>query len=183
MYYVLRLCIILMLFAAGLYSTVPASAQTETETPPGRAALLSAAREIMVEARYCTMITLGEDGSPQARMVDPFPPEEGMVVWIATNPGTRKVAQIKEDRRVTLSYIHAESGSYVTLIGKADLVESIKEKERRWKDEWSLFYKDKNRGSDYLLIRITPIRIETVSFAQGILNDPVTWAPASVAFP
>lgn len=168
---------------AGLCSAVLTFAHADPAMPPDRTAVIDAATEIMLKARYCSMITLDGDGSPQVREVDPFAPEEGMVVWLGTNPGTRKVAQIKRDPRVALSYLAPDGGGYVTLLGKADLVESVTEKERFWKEEWSAFYKDKNKGSDYLLIRVTPTRLEVVSYAHKILNDPTTWAPASITFP
>jgi general stress protein 26 len=175
--------IFLLGLVAGLYSAVLTFAQADPATPPDRTAVINAATEIMLKARYCSMITLDSDGSPQVREVDPFAPEEGMVVWLATKPGTRKVAQIKRDPRVALSYLDPDGGGYVTLLGKADLVETVTEKDRLWKEEWSAFYKDKNKGGDYLLIRVTPTRLEVVSYAHGILNDPTTWAPASISFP
>jgi general stress protein 26 len=174
---------VLMGLVAGLSLAVVALAQDEPVTPPDRTAVVNAATDIMLKARYCSLITLDSDGSPQVREVDPFAPEEGMVVWLATNPGTRKVAQIKRDPRVALSYLDPDGGGYVTLLGKADLVESVAEKKRLWKEEWSPFYKDTNMGSDYLLIRITPTRIEVMNFAHGIFNDPTTFAPTSITFP
>jgi len=33
---------------------------------------------------------IGPDGQPQARIVDPFPPDADSTIWIATNPLTRK---------------------------------------------------------------------------------------------
>lgn len=168
---------------AGLCSTAMALAQPAPAATADRTAVINAATEIMLKARFCSLVTLDGDGSPQVREVDPFPPEGGMVVWLATNPGTRKVAQIKHDPRVALSYIDVDGGGYVTLLGRAELVESVTEKERFWKEGWSTFYKHKNKGGDYLLIRITPTRLEVVSYAHGILNDPTTWAPVSIAFP
>jgi general stress protein 26 len=169
--------------AAGVCSTGVALAQARPAAQPNRTAVINAAKEIMLEARYCAMITLGSDGQPQAREVDPFPPEEGMVVWLATNPATRKVAQVKRDPRVTLCYIDASGGGYVTLLGKAEVVDLAAEKAKRWKEEWSTFYKDKNKGSDYLLIRVTPFRLEVVSYAHGVFNDPETWMPVFLSFP
>src|SRR5512142_2101209 len=67
-----------------------------------RAAVLKAAREIARKARYATFITLGPDGQPQARIVDPLGPDEDFAVWVSTNPATRKVAEIAKDPRVTL---------------------------------------------------------------------------------
>jgi general stress protein 26 len=169
--------------AAGLCSTVPTLAQGVPADRVDRTALINAAREIMLKARYCAFITLDSDGSPQSREVDPFPPEEGMVVWLGTNPGTRKVAQIKRDPRVALSCIDAGGSGYITLLGKAALVDSVAAKEEHWKEEWSPFYQDRNKGNDYLLIQITPTRLEVVSYPHRIYNDPTTWAPASISFP
>jgi general stress protein 26 len=65
----------------------------------------------------------------------------------------------------------------VTVIGNATLVRDAAEKAKRWKDEWAAFYKDRNKGDDYVLIRITPTRLEVVSEALGMRNDPETWRP------
>lgn len=36
------------------------------------------------------------------------------------------------------------------------------------------------RGDDYLLIRVTPRRLEVVSERHRMTNDPVTWRPVVV---
>ncbi len=161
--------------AAGLGAQAPAAA-------PERAAVLKAARELMVKARYCGLVTLDAAGQPQARVVDAFEPEADFTVWIATNPLTRKVQEIRADPRVTLLYVSGAEG-YVTVIGQARLVSDPAEKARRWKEDWAAFYKDGNRGEDYQLIRVTPRRLEVVSYAHGVLNDPTTWKPVSVELP
>lgn len=169
--------------AAFLSLATEALGQPAAPRPTDRAAILEAARELMVKARYCGLITLGPGGHPQARLVDPFGPEADFTVWIATNPVTRKVGEIRGDGRVTLFYADPAAEGYVTMIGKATLVADPAEKARRWKDDWLAFYKDKNRGDDYLLIRVAPSRIEVVSYPRGILNDPQTWRPMAVDLP
>jgi PPOX class probable F420-dependent enzyme len=147
---------------------------------PNREGVLKVAREVMQKARYATLVTVGEDGHPQARVVDPFRPEVDMTVWLATTPRTRKVAQIARDPRVTLLYFDPAAPSYVTLLGQAELVRDPAERARRWKEGWAPFYKDKNRGDDYLLVKVTPLRLEVVSERDGIAGDPETWRPAIV---
>ena len=147
---------------------------------PSRADLLRAAREIMLAARYCALITVDETGRAQARTMDAFAPEEDMVVWMATNPKTRKVAEIRRDPRVTLYYYDGASQSYVTIAGRAQLVNDPAEKQKRWKEDWKAFYPDRDAG--YLLIAVTPERLEVLSPSRGIGNDPVTWRPPSVDF-
>lgn len=157
-----------------------ARADTPQAATPERSRVIAAAREVIQKARYCTMVTIGRDGHPQARMVDPFPPEEELTVWIATNPLTRKVREVGKDRRVTLLYFDPAARAYVTLLGRAELVRDRGEKAKRWKEEWTGFYKDDNRGDDYLLIRVRPLRLEVVSEAHGLTNDPKTWQPVIV---
>jgi general stress protein 26 len=155
------------------------------EPPPAaveRPVVIKAARELMEKARYCALVTVGQDGHPQARIVDPLAPEGDMTVWIATNPSTRKVGQIKKDARVTLLYFDRTGPGYVTLLGTAEVISDAAEKAKRWKEDWAPFYKDKNRGDDYVLIRVKPSRLEIVSEAHGLRNDPKTWRPLSLEF-
>jgi PPOX class probable F420-dependent enzyme len=158
-------------------------ARAQTPTVPDRGAIVAAAQTIATKARFCTLVTVGDEGHPQARIVDPFPPEGEMTIWIATNPVTRKVREVRKDPRVTLVWFDPSGPGYVTLLGTAEVVTDPAETGGRWKDDWAAFYKDKNRGDDYVLLRVSPRRLEVVSYADGIMNDPVTWTPASIEFP
>jgi general stress protein 26 len=171
-----------MLAAAVSTPCQSASTPAADKADARRQELLSAARETMQTARYCAVITVDETGWAQSRTVDAFAPESNMVVWFATNPKTRKVTQIKRDPRVTLYYFsteHPELG-YVTLLGRARLVDDAAEKQRRWKPEWAALWPDRN--ASYLLVEITPERLELMSPKHGITGDPITWAPASLEF-
>jgi general stress protein 26 len=154
--------------------------QSQETKPLSEEQLIVTAREIMATARYCALITLDSSGRPQARTLDPFPPDENMVVWLGTNPRTRKVAEIRRDPRVTLYYFDPEGQAYVTISGIARLVNDPKEKAKRWKDEWKDFYPD--RAKDYLLIVVKPEKLEVVNVTKGIVGDPKTWKPPTVNF-
>jgi general stress protein 26 len=173
----LKVCTLVSLLAA---SIAPSARSQESKKPLNRAELIAAAREIMTAARYCALITLDSSGRPQARTLDPFPPDENMVVWLGTNPRSRKVAEIRRNPRVTLYYFDREAQAYVTITGIARLVNDPKEKAKRWKDEWKDFYPD--RAKDYLLIAVQPEKLEVVSVKKGIVGDPRTWKPPSVVF-
>ena len=153
----------------------------ETKQPLSREQLIAAAREVMISARYCALITLDSSGRSQARTLDPFPPDENLVVWLGTNPRSRKVAAIRRNPRVTLYYFDREAQAYVAISGLARLVNDPKLKMKWWKDEWLAFYHD--RAKDYLLIRVTPEKLEVVNVKHGIVGDPLTWKPPTVSFP
>ena len=169
----------LLLFSVALtasYTFAQQKDQKETE----RAKLIAAAREIMIAARYCALITVDVNGQAQARTMDPFPPGDDMVVWLATNPKTRKVSEIQKNARVVLYYFDLPSQSYVTISGTASLVDDSRERARHWKDEWKDFYPDREKG--YLLIAVTPERLEVVSVKKGISGDSINWHPPTVDF-
>ena len=110
--------------------------------------------------------------------MDPFPTGEDMVVWLATNPKSRKVAEISDNNHVTLYYFVSEDQAYVAISGRARIVRDPGEKARHWKDDWKDFYPDRN----YLLIAVTPEKLEVVSVKRGIVGDSIRWTPPAVTF-
>lgn len=127
-----------------------------------------------------SLATLDEEGYPAVRAMDPLPPDADWVVWLATNPASRKVEQLRARPRVALHYLAAGVPAYVTLIGRARLVDDPEMKARHWKESWTPFYPDREAG--VLLIEVTPIRLEVVSEAHGAPGDPVTWRAHVVKF-
>lgn len=163
----------------------PASSAVQAASPAveraiPREELLETARGIIGAARYCGLVTVDDSGQPQVRTIDPFAPDKDMVIWFATNPKTRKVGQIEKDDRVALYYFDPQSLAYVTVIGTARLVNDAIEKKQRWKEGWEAFYPD--RGDSYLLVEVTPDRLEVVSTKMRVIGDSATWTPPIVEF-
>jgi general stress protein 26 len=112
--------------------------------------------------------------------MDPFDPEYDLTVWFGSNPQSKKVNQIKQNPNVTIYYLDTDGSGYVTIHGIAQIVVDQKEKENRWKDEWETFYP--NRPEGYLLIKVSPIWMEIISYVRGIIGDPITWQAPTVVF-
>jgi general stress protein 26 len=164
-----------LILAAGL-----AAAQDAPRATPDRAAVVAAARDIMTAQTYCALITLDSTGRPQVRTMNPFPPEEDMTVWIATNANTRKAAEIRQDPRVTLYYAdHGKAIGYVAMTGRATLVDDMKEILKRRRAYWD----DAFPGlKNLVLIKVVPEQIDVVNYKAGALNDPRTWRSPWIAF-
>lgn len=145
-----------------------------------RDSLIAAAREIITTARYCALITIDSTGRPQARAMDPFPPEDDMTIWLGTNSSSRKVKEIRNNSRITLYYADCEGSGYVSIAGIARLVDDEKERTRRWKKEWESFFM--GRKDIYALIEVTPVKLEILSYKHGITGDANTWKTPSVSF-
>lgn len=150
---------------------------------PMREEIVAAARDIMRKARYCSLITVGDGGHPQARIVDPLEPDPDFTVWIATNPLTRKVREIRRNPRTTLLCFDTATSSYVTIAGRASLITDAAEKQQHWKADWAPIYPKGARDAGFMLIRMTPARLEIVSESRGMVGDPRTWLPLAIEFP
>ena len=146
-----------------------------------RAAALTAAKALIARTPFATLTTIGDAGAPHSRIVEPFPIEDEFTLWVATTGASRKVRDIERDGRVTLLFFDQQAPGYVSLEGTAAVVRAPAEKAKRWKDSWVAFYKDRNRGDDYTLLRITPRVLEISSPNEKMLNDPLTWKPVTVA--
>jgi len=171
---VLAFVLVLLLPGAG-------SAQEKQPVEAERAKVLAAAREIMGAQQYCGLITIDETGLPQVRTMNPFPPDEAMVVWMATNVNSRKVTHIRRDPRVSLYYAdHANGAGYVAITGRAVLVDDMKEILARKRAYWdSAFPGLKN----IVLIKVVPKRIDVVNYKQGLAGDPATFRAPSIPMP
>lgn len=138
------------------------------------------AREIIENAKNCSLITVDSMGIADARAMDPFLPDENFVIWMGTNSRSAKVSQIKINPNVTLYYFDRENVGYVTLQGVAEIVNSEAEKQQFWKKEWENFYK--NRTTDYSLIKFTPRKAKVISEKYNILGDKITWEVPEMKF-
>lgn len=170
----------ILFFLLIAFTYVGTNGQSREAQDTTRAVLLNAAREVIQATPNCALITLDAQGRARVRAMDAFLPDENWVVWLATRPKSRKVAQIKRDPRVTLYYFDHTNPGYVMIYGQADLVENTQERPKRWKEGWEEFYP--NPREDLLLIKVTPQWMEVLSPRHEILGDSVSWQPQSVQF-
>lgn len=99
--------------------------------------LLTAARETIVEVRFCWVVTPTPDGlGANARVVNAQPGgtgEDFWTRWFLTPRVGRKAAEIRATGRVTLAYQHASGEAYVALAGSAELIDDREEVNRRFR--------------------------------------------------
>jgi general stress protein 26 len=110
--------------------------------------------------------------------MNPFPPEEDMMVWFATNTNSRKVQQIRNDPRVCLYYAdHSKATGCVALTGKAVLVDDMQEILKRKRAYWDTAFPSLKT---LVLIKIIPERLDVLNYKQGVLADTITWRTPSI---
>jgi general stress protein 26 len=168
------------LFISIICLTQELYAQNDQSSSFNRDTLISVAREYISTVPYCALVTIDSDGIPNVRTMDPFPPDEDMVIWLGTNRYSRKVQEIKNNPKVALYYSNNNGAGYVSITGIASLVDDPEKKAALWKDAWKNFYS--NKEEQYLLIKIIPEKLELVDYSRGIYNDKETWQTPFVEF-
>ncbi|MCK5033198.1 MAG: pyridoxamine 5'-phosphate oxidase family protein [Calditrichia bacterium] len=171
------ICILVIILLASSLKAQEPKYQLQQEI--SRDSLLTIARTIIDSARCRTFVTVDENGKPQARTMSPFPPEEDMVIWLGTNPRSRKIKQIKNNPNVIVFYYDTKGASYVSVAGQARIVNDPEKIAHYWKESWKRFYPDPEK--DYTLIEVTPERLEICSFKYKLFWDS-TGKPAYIEF-
>ncbi|MBX2898971.1 MAG: pyridoxamine 5'-phosphate oxidase family protein [Cyclobacteriaceae bacterium] len=152
--------------------------EQKPEAAIGTMATLQAARKIM-QGSSCTLVTVDQHAKPYARVMDPLFPDENFVVWLATNPLSRKVEHLYTNPNVVLHYVDASHNGYVSLYGQAELVRDTTQFDLHWKPEWDRFYRNRNAC---VLIKVIPSRLEIIDYNRMLSGDPVTWQPNVIVF-
>lgn len=138
------------------------------------------ALKIINDTELCSLITLNENGFPEARMMQTLPVKNDFVIWLGTNPKTRKVQQIKDHPKVSVYYTETGSAGYVNIQGEATIINDPYSKQTHWKEGWEKFYPDKK--NDFVLIKITPVKLQIVSYSNGIVSTSENWQAPETDF-
>jgi len=163
-----------------LFVVTCAQAQEQKSLKSERDSLIAAAKEIMAAQKYCALASIDSAGYPDVRTMNPFPPEEDMSVWMATNTRSLKVQEIMKNPKVSLYYAdHAKAIGNVTITGTAVLVKDSMEIEKRKREYWKQAFPD---WQYLVLIKVIPERLEVLNYKWGKFNGPVTWATPVVEY-
>ena len=164
-----------------LLQPMVSNAQEDSETKPNRDSVIAAAREIMGMQNYCALITIDSAGMPNVRTMNPYPLEEDMTVWMATNRQSRKVKEMQSNPNVCVYYAdHKIASGYVAINGMAEIIGDkdllVKKKREYWEQvvpDWE---------NVLVLIKIIPQKLEVVNYKRGLSGNSVTWKSPFIEF-
>jgi general stress protein 26 len=181
--------------AAGLASVLTAAAATgsvrrvaagDLYRVDDPAAIMAAARQIMMEDWVAVLITVDKEGMPRARPVGVGDPAEDGSLWIATRRGSRKTKQIAANPKAALHFgfddiSNGHKGSYyASLMGLASVHTDAKSigahgSAPEYRAQWP------NYPDDMALIRFRPERLEVMG--KGIKPSEQLWQPQGMVLP
>ena len=140
--------------------------------------LLGLARKLIGDLTFCVGITQGENGEVNARVLQPLPLQEDWTVNVLTNRRCRKVREIERTGRMTLLYQHDADRSYVTLVGRATVVEDLELKRAIWKPAHRRWNPGGPEDPATVFARLCPDRIELWSAVHNVMPEPQGYSAA-----
>ena len=132
--------------------------------------LLAAARSAISEVSICWVVTAAEDGrGANARAVRDCTGEGdgAWTRWFLARPDSRKAAEIRRTGRATLAYQHGSGNAYVTLCGRAELVDDRAEVEARLRP---VDDPDGSAAARLVAVRVAVDRVEV--HVRGVTAEP-----------
>ena len=140
--------------------------------------LLQLARKLIDELTFCVAATQAEDGGVSARIIQPLPLQDDWTVNAITNRRCRKVREIERTGRMTLLYDHDRDKSYVSLAGRATIVEDVELKRAIWKPGHYRWNPKGPEDPDTVFMRLVTERIEIWSAVHAVLPPPEGYSAA-----
>ena len=133
--------------------------------------LLAAARRTISRVRYCWVATADAAGGAHARLVLPFEPDPAEDEWtrcFLTNRRSRKVAELRRSPGIALAYQEDGGNAYVTLVGRAELIDDPEATRHYWKPAW-----DANAAMARENMIIVRVAVEQVELhVRGVTPEP-----------
>lgn len=99
--------------------------------------------------------------------------ENSFVIYIGTNTSSSKVAQIKENPKISVYYCDPENFKGVMFGGEVEIVDDMDIKRKIWLDWWTRYYPNGLEDPDYTLLRLHPknarfyYKLNQVEFKPG----------------
>jgi len=142
-----------------MYISAPAMKERKLMSAKDKEKILA-----ILTANRCPAFMATSDGDqPRVRPVAPII-EDDLTVWVTTFCSSRKVKQIKENAKVSLSFCqHPDGNQTAIIIGEAEIVPDMEEKKRIWNLAYfdlSKHFPEGPESKEYCLLKIIVERIE-----------------------
>jgi general stress protein 26 len=185
-------------FVAALACADPAPQQKSAVANPCRvptselykvasdAAILSAARALMIADSNVAVVTVDSTGQPRVRTTKAFvspadstDPAKGVTVWIMTRLTTRKVDQMRRHPQVTLYFNSDDRIEYATIMGTATIHRDPNHPQAKafYEDGYKEFFWP-DFPNDFVMIEVKPLWLEYLG--PMIAAHSSTWRPQAV---
>lgn len=142
---------------------------------PSSEDLLAHAREMTQQATWCWVATVANEKEVHTRVVYPYPISSDWHVRFMTDRRTRKVAELRSTKWLTLSYLcdTKEDTGYVNVSGAPTILDSVQLKQELWKESSHLYFPGGPEDPNVVVIDVAIAKIELWNYQRGITPAPL----------
>ena len=128
-------------------------------------------REMVKEVKYAMMTTITSEGHLHACPMTTSETSLGAKeVWFIGDKQSEAVANIKNNPQVNLSYSCLQDKDYVSINGKAELVEDQDKLDELWSPVYNAFYEHGKEDPNVQLIKVVPHGAEYWRSGNSVIN-------------
>lgn len=119
---------------------------------------ISQGLELINTSKICLLGTNSEDGFPNIKAMLNLRHEGLKQIWFSTNTSSKKVQQLKKDKRACVYYVDEKNFRGLMLIGTVDILQNIESKKMLWSEGAEVYYPLGVEDPDYSVLRFTARR-------------------------
>ena len=128
-------------------------------------------REMVKDVKYAMMTTITSEGQLHACPMTTSETSLGAKeVWFIGDKQSEAVANIKNNPQVNLSYSCLQDKDYVSINGKAELVEDQDKLDELWSPVYNAFYEHGKEDPNVQLIKVVPHGAEYWRSGNSVIN-------------
>lgn len=111
--------------------------------------------ELIKDIEFAMMTTVESDGDLRSRPMATQKAEFDGTVWFFTHASDPKVAEIRKDQRVNLSFASKDDNSWVSMSGTAELVRDQAKMKDLWQKPLEAYFPDGLEDPDLALLKVS----------------------------
>ena len=113
-------------------------------------------KELAEKVRICMFTTLGAEDEFSSRPMGTAKIEDDGSIWFFTNEYSLKTKEISKENEVNLAYSDPSSNTYMSVNGKAELVDDKVRKEAYFSAPIKAWFPEGADDPNLILIKVTP---------------------------
>ncbi len=113
-------------------------------------------KELAEKVRICMFTTIGSDDQFSSRPMGTAKIEDDGSIWFYTNEYSPKSKEISKENEVNLAFSDPSSNTYISVNGKAELVDDPTRKKEYFNPAVKAWFPDGLEDPALILIKVTP---------------------------
>jgi len=121
---------------------------------------LQKVKEIVDEVKVAMLVTENEEGQLRSRPMYTSDYDESGNIWFFTNEYSGKVEELQNDRSINLSYAHPGKADYLSISGRAYVMEEEDKMKELWSPMLKAWFPDGLESERLALLKVVPQQAE-----------------------